>query len=412
MNKSEVSEIPEALMTWLSDPRVLLVFAIVLSTMIVNFLVRRGFDRLYAKAESTTTIWDDALLASVRKPLRLMIWVVGVGWAAEMIAKQSASGFEEIINPLRYVLVLGILVYFLVRFIREVEKGLVHNGSDATTTHAVGKLLRVSVIVTAVLSILQTLGISISGILAFGGFGGIAVGFAAKDLLANFFGGLMIYLDRPFALGDWIRSPDREIEGTVESIGWRLTVIRTFDMRPLYIPNSVFANIAVENPSRMKNRRIYETIGVRYEDAALLAKIVEDVETMLRADADIDEDQTLMVNFNEFADSSLNFFIYTFTRTTNWVEFHQVKQRVLLDVFGIIESHGAECAFPTSTVHLDAGGQSLPPVGAMADEAGNTKTLSLRLPQYEDITPKSSSSALNCICLRDCKNSVKTPNCA
>ena len=374
MNKLEVSEIPETLMTWLSDPRVLLVFAIVLSTMMVNFVVRRGFDRLYAKAESTTTIWDDALLASVRKPLRLMIWVVGVGWAAEMIAKQSASGFEEIINPLRYVLVLGILVYFLVRFIREVEKGLVHNGSDATTTHAVGKLLRVSVIVTAVLSILQTLGISISGILAFGGFGGIAVGFAAKDLLANFFGGLMIYLDRPFALGDWIRSPDREIEGTVESIGWRLTVIRTFDMRPLYIPNSVFANIAVENPSRMKNRRIYETIGVRYEDAALLAKIVEDVETMLRADADIDEDQTLMVNFNEFADSSLNFFIYTFTRTTNWVEFHQVKQRVLLDVFGIIESHGAECAFPTSTVHLDAGGQSLTPVGAMADEAGNTKT--------------------------------------
>ena len=374
MNKLEVSEIPEALMTWLSDPRVLLVFAIVLSTMMVNFVVRRGFDRLYAKAESTTTIWDDALLASVRKPLRLMIWVVGVGWAAEMIAKQSASGFEEIINPLRYVLVLGILVYFLVRFIREVEKGLVHNGSDATTTHAVGKLLRVSVIVTAVLSILQTLGISISGILAFGGFGGIAVGFAAKDLLANFFGGLMIYLDRPFALGDWIRSPDREIEGTVENIGWRLTVIRTFDMRPLYIPNSVFANIAVENPSRMKNRRIYETIGVRYEDAALLAKIVEDVETMLRADADIDQDQTMMVNFNEFADSSLNFFIYTFTRTTNWVEFHQVKQRVLLDVFGIIESHGAECAFPTSTVHLDAGGQSLTPVGAMADEVGNTKT--------------------------------------
>jgi len=374
MNKLEVSEIPEALMTWLSDPRVLLVFAIVLSTMIVNFLVRRGFDRLYAKAESTTTIWDDALLTSVRKPLRLMIWVVGVGWAAEMIAKQSASGFEEIINPLRYVLVLGILVYFLVRFIREVEKGLVHNGSDATTTHAVGKLLRVSVIVTAVLSILQTLGISISGILAFGGFGGIAVGFAAKDLLANFFGGLMIYLDRPFALGDWIRSPDREIEGTVENIGWRLTVIRTFDMRPLYIPNSVFANIAVENPSRMKNRRIYETIGVRYEDAALLAKIVEDVETMLRADADIDQDQTMMVNFNEFADSSLNFFIYTFTRTTNWVEFHQVKQRVLLDVFGIIESHGAECAFPTSTVHLDAGGQSLTPVGAMADEVVNTKT--------------------------------------
>ncbi len=375
MNTSDVSELPKALMAWLTDPRVLLVFAIVLSTMMLNFVVRRIFDRLDTKAESTTTIWDDALLASVRKPLRLMIWVVGVSWAAEMLAKQSSSGLEEMIDPLRYVFVLGILAYFLVRFIREVEKGFVHSGADATTTHAVGKLLRVSVIVTAVLSVLQTLGISISGILAFGGFGGIAVGFAAKDLLANFFGGLMIYLDRPFALGDWIRSPDRDIEGTVENIGWRLTVIRTFDMRPLYIPNSVFANIAVENPSRMKNRRIYETIGVRYDDGAQLALIVADVEAMLRADADIDQNQTLMVNFNEFADSSLNFFVYTFTKTTNWVEFHQIKQRVLLDILGIVESHGAECAFPTATVHLDAGEQPLPSIGltpSQVDGAHNT----------------------------------------
>ena len=116
---------------------------------------------------------------------------------------------------------------------------------------AMAKLLRLSVIITAGLVVLQTLGFSISGVLAFGGVGGIAVGFAARDLLANFFGGLMIYLDRPFSVGDWVRSPDRNIEGTVERIGWRLTVIRTFDKRPLYVPNSVFANIAVENPSRM-----------------------------------------------------------------------------------------------------------------------------------------------------------------
>jgi len=80
---------------------------------------------------------------------------------------------------------------------------------------------------------MQTLGYSISGVLAFGGIGGIAVGFAARDLLANFFGGFMIYMDRPFDVGDWIRSPDQEIEGTVEKIGWRLTTIRTFDKRPL-----------------------------------------------------------------------------------------------------------------------------------------------------------------------------------
>ena len=196
------------------------------------------------------------------------------------------------------------------------------------------------------------MGFSIAGVLAFGGIGGIAVGFAAKDLLANFFGGLMIYLDRPFAVGDWIRSPDRELEGTVEDIGWRLTRIRTFDKRPLYVPNAVFTQVAVENPSRMLNRRIYENIGVRYDDAAQLRAIVNDVRAMLAAHDDIDANQTLIVNFNGYGASSLDFMVYCFTKTIQWVEYHQVKENVLLGILDIISAHGAECAFPTHTVHL------------------------------------------------------------
>jgi len=250
------------------------------------------------------------------------------------------------------VAVVGLLALFLYRFVKECEQGFIANGVDVTTATAIGKLLRASVIITAILSVLQTLGVSVSGIMAFGGIGGIAVGFAAKDLLANFFGGLMIYLDRPFVVGDWIKSPDRQIEGTVENIGWRLTMIRTFDRRPLYVPNSVFANIAVENPSRMQNRRIYETFGVRYDDASRVKLIVDDVRTLLQNHEDIDPACTLIVNFDQFGASSLNFFIYTFTRTTNWIEFHKVKEKVLLQVLEIIEKHGAECAFPTTTVHL------------------------------------------------------------
>ena len=247
------------------------------------------------------------------------------------------------------------MALFLVRFIREIESGMVKGGADITTVQAIGKLLRISVIITAALTVLQTLGVSISGILAFGGIGGIAVGFAAKDLLANFFGGLMLYLDRPFVVGDWIRSPDRNIEGTVEAIGWRLTVIRTFDQRPLYVPNSVFASVAIENPSRMRNRRIYETIGVRYDDAAKVKLIVDEVRQFLLNDADIEsEERTLMVNFSAFNASSLDFMVYAFTKTTNWIEYNAIKERILLAIFDIIEKHGAEIAFPTSTVHLAA----------------------------------------------------------
>ncbi|GIR41380.1 MAG: hypothetical protein CM15mP51_21600 [Porticoccaceae bacterium] len=120
----------------------------------------------------------------------------------------------------------------------------------------------------------------------------------------------MIYLDRPFSVGDWIRSPDKEIEGTVEDIGWRLTRIRTFDKRPLYIPNSIFASISVENPSRMSNRRIYEKIGIRYDDVSKMNTIVTEVKLMLQKHEQIDNEQTLMVNFNKFSESSIDFYLH------------------------------------------------------------------------------------------------------
>jgi MscS family membrane protein len=241
-------------------------------------------------------------------------------------------------------------------FIRGAEKEFsTHSVNvDAHTAEAISKLLRLTVIITSGLIILQTLGFSISGVLAMGGIGGIAIGFAAKDLLANFFGGLIIYLDRPFTIGDWIRSPDRNIEGTVEKIGWRVTMIRNFESQPIYVPNSIFTNIVVENPSRMVNRRIYETIGLRYSDLESMDKIVSEVTAMLVAHEEIDANKTMIVNFNAFSDSSVDFFVYSFTKTTQWIKFHQVKQDVMLKIAQIIELNKAEIAFPTSSLYFES----------------------------------------------------------
>ncbi|MBU2705239.1 mechanosensitive ion channel family protein [Zooshikella marina] len=333
------------------------VFTVVFLTLLANFIARRVLNKLAIQLEKTVNVWDDALIAAARKPLEILIWVIGLSWAAEITRKVSHAVVFDIIEPARQVIVIGLITWFLVRLIHNIEQTLISPPShrqpmDATTVSAIGKLLRAAVIITAVLVVLQSLGYSISGVLAFGGIGGIAVGFAAKDLLANFFGGLMIYLDRPFKVGDWVRSPDKNIEGTVEHIGWRLTCIRTFDKRPLYVPNSTFTNISVENPSRMLNRRIYETIGVRYDDANKVQLIIESVKSMLESHPDIDTRQTLIVNFNAFGPSSLDFFIYTFTKTTNWVEYHKIKQDILLKILKIIAEHQAEVAFPTQTVHL------------------------------------------------------------
>lgn len=332
------------------------VFVVVFATLIVSAVCSRLLKNLLTQAKKTRNRWDDTLLESALQPLRSLIWLLGFGVAAQIadnVAGQTVLGVTETVVRIGVVLHF---TWFLVRLVKNGEKNFLDptlsKPSDPTTVMAVGKLLRITIIVTTSLVLLQSLGYSVSGVLAFGGVGGIAVGFAAKDLLSNFFGGLMIYLDRPFKVGDWIRSPDKEIEGTVEEVGLRVTRIRTFDKRPLYIPNQTFTQISVENPSRMLNRRIYETIGIRYEDADKMIPIVADVKAMLREHNDIDATQTLIVNFVAFADSSLNFFVYTFTKTTDWVQFHEIKQDILLKILAIITLHSAECAYPTQTLHL------------------------------------------------------------
>ncbi|NOX08797.1 MAG: mechanosensitive ion channel family protein [Gammaproteobacteria bacterium] len=334
------------------------VFVVVFITLLLDFLQRRILVHLHKQVQATKTPWDDALIESAQKPASLLIWAIGITFAAEIIYQETEASIFMALGPIRDIGIITAITWFLVRLTNSVQVNLItinqqqEKDFDRTTIDAITKLTRLSIIITSALVAMQTLGFSISGVLAFGGIGGIAVGFAAKDLLANFFGGLMIYLDRPFAVGDWIRSPDRNIEGTVESIGWRLTRIRSFDKRPIYIPNSIFMAIAVENPQRMSHRRIYETIGIRYDDADKMAQITQDVRTMLQNHEAIDTSQTLMVNFTSFAPSSLDFFVYTFTHTTVWTEFHEIKQDVLLKINAIIAQHGAEIAFPTSTLHL------------------------------------------------------------
>lgn len=333
------------------------VFLVVFLTMLANFFSNRLFRRLELQLTKTKNVWDDILLAAARRPVALLIWVLGLSWALEIVDLQTGTVLLGVVEPLRRVLVIVMIAWFLIRFIRLAEGALVcpdkiKKPMDQTTVGAMGKLLRLSILITSALVVLQSFGYSISGVLAFGGIGGLAVGFAAKDLLANFFGGLMIYLDRPFKVGDWIRSPDQDIEGTVEDIGWRQTRIRTFSKRPLYVPNATFTSISVENPSRMTNRRIYETIGLRYQDADKVAGVVGAVKQMLQNHPEIDTQQTLIVNLNSFGPSSLDFFIYTFTKTTNWVEFHEIKQDVMARIIKIVTDSGADFAFPTQTVHL------------------------------------------------------------
>lgn len=335
------------------------VFAVILVTAIIHIIVKVILGVMTRSSKYTKNEYDDVIIEAVSKPLSYFTWLIGISLAIEVFEGDEELPWLELAG---LVLQIGVIVLFAWAFVRiisaienksiEVMKGKIRLVDDGTVS-AVAKLLRVVVLISAGLILMQSLGFSISGLLAFGGIGGLAIGFAAQDLLSNFFGGLMIHLDRPFSVGDWVRSPDQNIEGTVENIGWRVTTIRTFDKRPLYVPNSTFSNISVENPSRMSNRRIKETIGVRYDDASRLRLILEETREYLANSEHIDTKHTLMVNFNNFGDSSMDFFIYCFTHTTVWTKYHMIKEQVLLDIMDIIMKHDADIAYPTQRLSVE-----------------------------------------------------------
>jgi len=341
------------------------IFLIILITALLSAAIGYICRRLSKKFKKSGNHWNRILVNSLNKPSRALLWVLGISYAGD-VARVAANNtvLLQIITPFRDVGVIAAIIWFLMRIIHFGENHYIkHRQADVTTVHAMSKLLRISVIITGFLVVLQTLGFSITGVLAFGGIGGLAIGFAAKDLLANFFGGLILYMDRPFKVGDWISSPDRQLEGTVEEISWRLTRIRTFDKRPLYVPNAAFLTIIVINASRMLHRRIRAMISLRYDDWRVIPDIVQEIEEMLRQHEDIEMRQTMFVRLVNFSPSSLDILLYTFTKTTDWVKFQSIQQDVFLKIMDIVAKHGAQCAFPTTTVHVPDGIEMLPAEG-------------------------------------------------
>lgn len=339
----------------------LLLLLIILGfTFVIDFVIRMMLSRVVRYLQRRKKEVAKTFFVALKSPFSFYIWLSGTVFALNtiLVTFKVFSDFVPYINGFKSSLALIAVAWFSIRWVQRIESYLKHlersnSKWDPVTLEALAKIFKLTVFIITGIFVLSGLGVNLTGLIAFGGIGGVAVGFAAKDLVGNVLGGLMLYMDKPFVTGDWIRSPDKEIEGTVESIGWRMTIVRTFDKRPLYIPNGMFATISIENPSRMTNRRIKETIGVRYCDIGQVSKITSEIKTMLQEDPDIDSNQTLIVSFNGFGASSLDLLVYTFTKTTVWIEYHEVKEKVLLKIAEIIDNHGAEIAFPTRTLYVE-----------------------------------------------------------
>lgn len=209
-----------------------------------------------------------------------------------------------------------------------------------TFIDAMFKIINFASIIIIVLIFLQKIGLSLSGILAFGGMSGIILGFACKDFLSNFFGGLMIYTNKMFYIGDWIKLPERTIEGVVEEIGWLMTKIMTFDRRPIYIPNSIFANIVLENPSRMTHRKINESFNIELDDVNKFNEASKICKALIKEHDGIDDELTVIFNISSFANGYALAMLSCYTKTTQYENYHSIKQDVLIKINNTLKEKG------------------------------------------------------------------------
>ena len=309
-------------------------------------------------ASKTKTDLDDLLVQAVTAPLGATVVLAGFYLGAEVIQfPNHPVDVQEFVRGLFRTIMIIIVAWALYRAVRVVTVMLerltakTESNLDDQLVPFAEKFLKATVIVLAVVMVVREWGYDISGLLAGLGLGGLAFALAAKDMLANIFGSVMILTDRPFAIGDWIKTP--QVEGTVEEIGFRSTKVRTFANSLVSVPNSIIASNSVENWSRMHKRRISYKLGVTYgTTVAQMREAVERIKDVISEHPGIRQDFWL-VYFTDFNDSSLDIMIYCFTETTVWGEYLAVRQDLNLKIFAVLEEIGVQVAFPSQSIYME-----------------------------------------------------------
>lgn len=364
-----MSEVWETLQQWtvldIAATRWLLATLALFLTIVMQRFVVRGFHTLTQNiATRTKTELDDVLLTAAEKPAGLLILVLGLLLTVHLLnppaevfplipLANKAGKAASIILGIWFLwrMLDGFTAYFTARAAQT------HSALDDQLVPFISKTLKIFLVMTGVLVVAQNMGYSISGLIASLGIGGIAVAMAAKDTIANIFGSVMLLVDRPFTIGDWIKT--KEFEGVVEEIGFRSTRIRTFAKTVVNVPNSMLANMVIDNIDARPKRRVKIRIGITYDTTpAQMQQAITGIEKILKSHIGVDQEFSL-VKFDEFEDSSLSIFLYYFTNTTHWEEYLQIRQEVNMQIMELLEKLGLEFAFPTRTVHLNDQGKVL-----------------------------------------------------
>jgi len=324
-------------------------------------LVRKLFTQfilLWIKSvvKKTTILLDDAAVSILEEPIRFISVVLGVFFATQHL--QLVGIYAEIADNAVRSLIAFAIFWGFVRVLRPISH-LMTRLEKVFTPELVEwliKAIRIAVMLIGAATILQIWGIQVAPIIAGAGLFGVAVALGAQDLFKNLIAGMLILGEKRFRKGDWIRV-EGVVEGTVENIGFRSTIIRRFDKAPVMVPNTNLSDTAVTNFSGMTHRRIYWKIGVEYRTTVdQLRQIRDEMEHYIVESPEFasPKDVSTFVRIDRFSDSSIDIMLYCFTKTTNWGEWLEIKEQLAFRIKQIVEGAGSGFAFPSQSLYIEA----------------------------------------------------------
>ena len=327
------------------------------------FLILRGvltkyiLQTLHGLTGKSETNVDDKIVEALMPPIRFIPIIMGVFFSTQYLHLDGLLA-DFIIKIVRSMIAFTIFWALhrtlepLQHVSKKIEKML-----TKTMMVWIFKFMKVVVLFVGGAVILEIWGIAIGPLLAGLGLFGAAVALGAQDLFKNLIGGLTVIAEKRFHPGDWIKV-EGIVEGVVEEIGFRSTRIRRFDKAPMYVPNSCLSDAVMTNFTRMTNRRIFWTVGVTYSTTKEQLQIVRDeITKYLTKSEDIAQppDVPLFVRLDSFNASSIDFMVYTFTKTTDWGEFLRVKEDFALALKEIVEEKAkTSFAFPSQSIYLES----------------------------------------------------------
>ncbi|MDC0369922.1 mechanosensitive ion channel family protein [Pelagibacteraceae bacterium] len=331
---------------------------IIALTIFIFFLFLRGVfskfvvKRLEKYVSKTTNKFDNSLVFSMEGPAKFFPIVLGFFVSTSYLSGEH--GAIELINRS----LITILIFWTFHQIIGPFSVVIKSVGGLLSRDLINwiiKAIKVLILILGAAAVLELWGIKIGPIIAGLGLFGVAVALGAQDLFKNLISGILVLVERRFQVGDWI-FVEGVIEGTVESIGFRSTVVRRFDKSLATIPNFQFAENAVINNSQTTNRRINWMIGLEYRTTSEQLKNIKDqIEEYIKKNDNFSKSENTMlsVKIDQFAASSIDVRLICFTKTKHFQEWLNVKDTLALEIKNIVEKNNASFAFPSTSIYVE-----------------------------------------------------------